>query len=105
MTMTKYGNWERHVALRCLFGSEGKKLARSNGTLGGSVRRWVVERTHRWINRFRSVLIRCEKRVKTKTLSLCSIWPVLLLRTGLRVSWERFFCPRDAQRDYSKQAA
>ena len=25
-------------------------------------RRWVVERTHSWMNRFRRLLIRCEKK-------------------------------------------
>lgn len=28
-------------------------------------RRWVVEKTHSWLNRFRRVLIRWEKTVKT----------------------------------------
>jgi putative transposase len=31
--------------------------------LGYRARRWVVERTHSWINRFRRLLIRWEKRV------------------------------------------
>ena len=29
-------------------------------------RRWVVERTHGWLNRFRAILIRWEKKVKIK---------------------------------------
>jgi len=29
---------------------------------GERARRWVVERTHSWFNRFRKLLIRCEKR-------------------------------------------
>ena len=33
--------------------------ARSRGT---RARRWVVERTHSWINRFRALLVRWEKR-------------------------------------------
>jgi putative transposase len=41
---------------------EAKAIKRQ---VGYKARRWVVERTHRWMNRFRSVLIRCEKRVKT----------------------------------------
>jgi putative transposase len=32
---------------------------------GFRVRRWVVERTHSWMNRFRRVLIRWEKLAKT----------------------------------------
>jgi putative transposase len=31
---------------------------------GGKARRWVVERTHRWMNRFRRVLIRWDKPVR-----------------------------------------
>jgi putative transposase len=29
---------------------------------GGKARRWVVERTHSWLNRFRRILVRWEKR-------------------------------------------
>ena len=32
--------------------------------VGFKARRWVVERTHSWINRFRSVLIRWDKKVE-----------------------------------------
>lgn len=32
--------------------------------VGFKARRWVVERTHSWMNRFRSVLIRWEKKVE-----------------------------------------
>jgi len=32
--------------------------------VGFKARRWVVERTHRWMNRFRGVLIRWEKKVE-----------------------------------------
>ncbi len=31
---------------------------------GYRARRWVVERTHSWMNRFRRVLIRCEKKTE-----------------------------------------
>jgi putative transposase len=36
-------------------------------TLGSSAkaRRWVVERTHSWVNRFRRILVRWEKRADT----------------------------------------
>jgi transposase len=30
--------------------------------VGGRARRWVAERTHSWMNRFRRILIRWEKR-------------------------------------------
>ena len=32
---------------------------------GAKARRWVVERTHSWLNRFRRVLVRWEKRPDT----------------------------------------
>jgi transposase len=32
---------------------------------GAKARRWVVERTHSWLNRFRRILTRWEKRADT----------------------------------------
>ena len=40
-------------------GEEAKEVARQ---VGYRARRWVVERTHSWLNRFRRVLIRWEKK-------------------------------------------
>ena len=40
---------------------------------GARARRWVVERTHSWLNRFRSILIRWAK--SRPTISLCSTSP------------------------------
>ena len=40
-------------------GEEAKRLARK---VGYRARRWVVERTHSWLNRFRRLLIRWEKK-------------------------------------------
>jgi transposase len=36
--------------------------------LGFRARRWVVERTHSWLNRFRRLLIRWEKKMKITLL-------------------------------------
>jgi putative transposase len=45
-----------HIRVR---GEEAKALKRH---AGAKARRWVVERTHSWLNRFRAVLIRwCKK--------------------------------------------
>src|ERR1700760_1619745 len=41
---------------------EGAKEPKRGG--GQEVRRWVVERTHSWMNRFRRLLIRWEKKVE-----------------------------------------
>ncbi len=42
-------------------GEEAKELKREAGF---RARRWVVERTHSWMNRFRRILIRWEKKVE-----------------------------------------
>ena len=42
-------------------GEEAQALKRQ---VGFKARRWVVERTHSWMNRFRSVLIRWDKQVE-----------------------------------------
>jgi putative transposase len=33
-------------------------------------RRWVVERTHSWMNRFRAVLVRCDKKLRNNIAGL-----------------------------------
>jgi putative transposase len=43
-------------------GEEAKAIKREAGF---RARRWVVERTHSWLNRFRRILIRWEKRTDT----------------------------------------
>ncbi len=40
-------------------GEEAKELARDAGK---RARRWVVERSHSWLNRFRRLLVRWEKK-------------------------------------------
>jgi putative transposase len=42
-------------------GEEAKTLKQDAGV---RARRWVVERTHSWLNRFRRVLIRWDKKVR-----------------------------------------
>jgi putative transposase len=39
--------------------------ARAKRHAGAKARRWVVERTHSWLNRFRRILVRWEKRADT----------------------------------------
>jgi hypothetical protein len=45
--------------LDCARGKEAKAIKREAGF---KARRWVVERTHSWMNRFRRILIRWEKK-------------------------------------------
>ena len=47
-----------HIRAR---GEEAQTLKRH---AGARARRWVVERTHSWMNRFRRVLIRWDKKVR-----------------------------------------
>jgi putative transposase len=43
----------------CARGEEAKKIKKRAGF---KARRWVVERTHSWMNRFRGILIRWNKK-------------------------------------------
>lgn len=44
--------------------SRGEEIAARKTIPGYRARRWVVERTHSWFNRFRRLLIRWEKNVE-----------------------------------------
>jgi putative transposase len=43
--------------------TRGEEVQAIKQEAGYKARRWVVERTHRWMNRFRRVLIRWDKKV------------------------------------------
>jgi transposase len=55
-------------ALACEFGftahirARGEEAQAIKAEAGYKARRWVVERTHSWFNRFRRILIRWEKK-------------------------------------------
>jgi len=54
-------------------------------------RRWVVERTHSWMNRFRRILVRWEKKPETTSRSCTSSAASLLARAGpLRILFAVF---------------
>lgn len=55
--MTRLACYTPHIKSRA---SEKKRKRK-----GCKARRWVVERTHGWLNRFRRLLIRWEKRADT----------------------------------------
>lgn len=44
--------------------ARGEETAAKEHVPGYRARRWVVERTHSWMNRFRRLLIRWEKKVE-----------------------------------------
>lgn len=54
----------------------GEDATARRAILGYRARRWVVERTHSWLNRFRRLLIRWEKRVANyeALLHFASAW-------------------------------
>ena len=44
--------------------SRGEEESERKQIPGYRARRWVIERTHSWLNRFRRLLIRWEKKVE-----------------------------------------
>jgi transposase len=62
-------------------GEEAKALKRE---AGHRARRWVVERTHSWMNRFRRILIRWEKKPENYCALLHFVCAIITFRaTGL----------------------
>jgi transposase len=57
--LAKEFGFTAHIRSR---GEEAKELKRR---AHARARRWVVERTHSWLNRFRRILVRWEKRADT----------------------------------------
>ncbi|MCL5677469.1 MAG: IS5 family transposase [Firmicutes bacterium] len=57
-------------------GRVARRPSPSATSLGYRARRWVVERTHSWINRFRRLLVRWEKKVENylALLKLAFTW-------------------------------
>ena len=45
--------------------SRGQEIERKKSHPGWKARRWVVEVSHSWFNRFRKILVRYEKRADT----------------------------------------
>jgi transposase len=65
-----------HIKAR---GEEAKAIKRRAGF---RARRWVVERTHSWMNRFRRVLVRWEKRADTYVAMLHLALALITWRAG-----------------------
>lgn len=68
-----------HIARR---GQQQRKVKR---TAGSKARRWVVERTHSWMNRFRRILIRWEKRADTYIAMLHLSFALITWRASILV--------------------
>jgi transposase len=65
-----------HIARR------GKESHASERKLGAKARRWVVERTHSWMNRFRRILVRWEKLDMTYVAMLCFACGIIAWRAA-----------------------
>lgn len=63
-------------------GEEAKAMKREAGI---KARRWVVERTHSWLNRFRRLLVRWEKRAETYLAMLHLACGLVVWRTNLQM--------------------
>lgn len=64
--------------------SRGEEAIKIKNEAGFQARRWVVERTHSWMNRFRRILVRWEKLASTYTAMLHLACGIITWRaTGL----------------------
>lgn len=55
----------REFGFTCHIRSRGEEARALKREAGFRARRWVVERTHSWLHRFRRILVRWEKRADT----------------------------------------
>jgi putative transposase len=75
--VTEFG-FTAHIRAR------GEEAVAIKHEAGFKARRWVVERTHSWMNRFRRILIRWEKRADTYIAMLHLVCGIITWRaTGL----------------------
>ena len=72
--MAEEFGYTAHIRAR---GEEAKKIAERAGF---KARRWVVERTHSWMNRFRRILIRWEKKPKNYLGLLHLVCAIITIR-------------------------
>ena len=74
-TLVEEYGYTAHIPMK------GEDVTKRKRTPGYRARRWVVERTHSWMNRFRSLLIRWEKNLENYEglLHLACAWITLSL--------------------------
>ena len=70
----------------CHIRSRGEEAQQLKREAGFRARRWVVERTHSWLNRFRRILVRWEKRADTYLAMLHLACGLITWRAA---NWER----------------
>lgn len=62
--------------------SRGEESADLNKEAGFRARRWVVERTHSWMNRFRGLLIRWPKKARNYLAFLHLVCGIIAWRSA-----------------------
>ena len=72
--LVKEFGFTAHIPQR---GKEAQKLKRKAGI---KARRWVVERTHSWMNRFRGILIRWNKKPRNYIAMLHMAFAFIIYR-------------------------
>lgn len=65
-----------HIVAR---GEEAQKIKRQ---VGYKARRWVVERTHSWMNRFRGILLRWNKKLENYIAMLHFAFAIIAYRSA-----------------------
>ena len=60
--------------------TRGQEIERKRANPGWRARRWVVEVSHSWFNRFRKILVRYEKRADTYTALLHMVAAIIAYR-------------------------
>ena len=83
-TLDEFG-FTAHIPRVCAWiRSRGEEAQASKREAGFKARRWVVERTHSWLNRFRRILIRWDKSPDNYIAFLHFACALIALRTCLR---------------------
>ena len=98
-TLDEFG-FTAHIRSR---GEEAQAIKREAGF---KARRWVVERTHSWLNRFRRILIRWDKSPDNYIAFLHFACALIALRAagllGLIDNWTKPECGGRAETEYQE---
>jgi len=62
--------------------ARGEEAAEKKSEPGFKARRWVVERTHGWMNRYRRLLIRSEKKAQNYVALLHFVCGIIAFRAA-----------------------
>jgi putative transposase len=74
--LVKQWGYVAHIKVR------GEEVEEKQKIPGYRARRWVTERTHSWLNRFRKILIRWEKKPENYIAFLCLACAIITFRAS-----------------------